>query len=251
MIPVYLIGGGWNAETFPQTYGRFLEATSKNNQQRITIIVAEEDGADSHEKFLRFRSAFEAAGLNPSDASSLIVSAEKPLTIENLIEIHPTGVFVCGGLTPAYYEALCADKAWLEYLSENKIPYGGFSAGASIAANHAIIGGWRRKITDKTIEIANENAGEDLDLLDMRNGLDLVPFTVEVHATQWGTLSRLIHAIDAKLADEGLAVDENTMLEIRGSSVSIHGAGNAYRVRARKNSLQVEIFQTGTHLSTK
>ena len=244
MIPVFLIGGGWRAETFPQTYGRFIEKAARNAERRIAIVVAEEDdAADPHSRFLRFLEAFEVVGLNLEDAFEIIVSAQKPLSKEKLAEINPTGIFVCGGLTPAYADALCLDKSWLEYLIENRIPYCGFSAGASIAAERAITGGWRRKIDDKTVEIANENAGEDLDFLDVRNGLGLVPFAIDVHASQWGTLSRLVHAIDARHAIEGFAIDENTMLEIDAQSLSVHGAGNAYRVYRQDGKILVEIFQ--------
>ena len=243
MIPVFLIGGGWRAETFPQTYGRFLEAATVNAEKRIAIVAAEEPDSAAGEQFLRFRGAFETVGLNSADAIRLIVSADKPLTAEKLNAAQPTGIFVCGGLTPAYHEALCMDKSWLDYLKANKIPYGGFSAGASIAAGRAIIGGWRRKINNRVVEIADENAGEDLDFLDVRQGLGLVPFAIDVHATQWGTLSRLVHAVDAKLAPEGWAIDENTMLEIEENGVCVSGAGSAYFVRRENEKITVDVFQ--------
>jgi cyanophycinase len=243
MTPVYLIGGGWKTETFGETYGRFLKNAVNNGQRRIVIIVAEEDGADSHAQFLRFRGAFESAGLNSADAFEIIVSAENPLTIEKLIEVQPTGVFVCGGLTPAYFDAICMEKSWLDYLFENNIPYCGFSAGASVAAENAIVGGWRREINNKIIEIADENAGEDLDLLDVREGLGLVPFSVDVHATQWGTLSRLVHAVDAKFTDVGWAIDENTLLESDGNNVRIFGMGNAYRIKRQNGETIIDVFQ--------
>lgn len=246
---VFLIGGGWQTETFPQTYGRFLQAAAQSGQSRIAFIVAEEVGADAREQFLRFFRAFETIGLKQADAFEIIVSAEKPLSKENLAEIEPGGVFVCGGLTPAYFDALCIDKSWLGFLEENKIPYCGFSAGASVASENAVIGGWRRKINNQIVEIAGENAGEDLDFLDVRRGLGLVSFAVDVHATQWGTLSRLVHAVDARFADEGVAIDENTMLEISENRVSVHGAGNIYLVRRTENQTAIDIFQSGTHIS--
>ncbi|HSK70227.1 MAG TPA: Type 1 glutamine amidotransferase-like domain-containing protein [Pyrinomonadaceae bacterium] len=244
MIPVFLIGGGWRSETFPQTYGRFLKAASENKQRRIAVIVAEEPDSNAWEQFSRFFKAFESIGLNSADAFCLIVSAENPLSKEKLAEIKPTGVFVCGGLTPAYHDALCREKSWLDYLFENKIPYCGFSAGASVAAEKAIIGGWQREINSQVIAITNENAGEDLDLLAVRNGLGLVPFAVDVHASQWGTLSRLIHTIDAGFCEKGWAIDENTMLEISRNGVEIFGAGNAYRVKRQKDEITINVFQS-------
>ena len=250
MIPVFLIGGGWRAEMFSQTYGHFLQIATENNKRRIAIIVAGETGASSHEQFLRFFKAFESVGLIFSEAFEVIVSAENPLMTEKLTEIKPTAIFVCGGLTPVYHDALCRDKSWLEYLFENNIPYCGFSAGASIGSEKAIIGGWRREINNQIIEIADENAGEDLDLLEVRSGLNLAPFAVDVHATQWGTLSRLIHSIDAGLVHEGWAIDENTMLKINENDISIHGTGNAYHVQRRENHMAVEIFQAGIHIQS-
>ena len=244
MIPVFLIGGGWNAATFPQTFGRFVQTATINGQRRIAIVVAEEPEADPHALFLRFFEAFQALGLKPDETSEIIVSAENPLTREKLAAAQASGVFVCGGLTPGYYEALCRDRSWLDFLAEHEIPYAGFSAGASIAGNDAIVGGWRRNRGGKNVEIANENAGEDLDLLDVRRGLALVSFAVDVHATQWGTLSRLIHAVDAGLAPEGWAIDENTMLEATGGEPKIHGAGNAYHVRRADGKISIEIFSS-------
>lgn len=242
MIPVYLIGGGWSAEYFPQTYGRFLRAATQNNKSRILIVVAEEEGADSHAQFLRFSNAFESVGLGAADAFETIVSAKNPLTLDRLAAIKPTGIFVCGGLTPAYYDSLCINKTWLEYLFESRVPYCGFSAGAAIAAKNAIVGGWRREIGHRIVEIADENAGEDRVLLDVRPGLGLTTFAIDVHATQWGTLTRLAHAVDAGFTNEGWAIDENTMLEANGKTISIRGAGNAYRI-GREEKTVFEIFQ--------
>lgn len=246
MNRIFLIGGGWRAETFSQTYGRFLEAaTRRDGQRRIALVVAAEPEADSRAQFLRFLSAFESVGLNRAEAFEIIVSAENFLTAEKLAEIKPSGIFVCGGLTPAYTDALCRDKSWLAFLTENEIPYGGFSAGAAIAADKAIVGGWQRKIGGETFEIANENAGEDLDFLDARDGLSLVPFSIEVHATQWGTLTRLVHAVDARIVNEGFAIDENTMLEIIAGERKIRGAGSAYLIQRENQSgkITVDVFR--------
>ena len=39
--------------------------------------------------------------------------------------------------------------------------------------------------------------GEDLDDVVPRPGLGLVGFAVDVHAAQWGTVGRLVHAVCA------------------------------------------------------
>jgi cyanophycinase len=125
---------------------------------------------------------------------------------------------------------LCADRAWLDYLRTERIPYGGVSAGAAVAATRAIVGGWQAQRGDCKRAILYQGASEGRDLLDVRAGLGLGPFTVEVHASQWGTLTRLLHALDLGLVTEGWAIDENTLLQIDAAGIQVHGAGQAYHV---------------------
>ena len=107
--------------------------------------------------------------------------------------------------------------AWLP----RDLPYAGYSAGAALAADRAIVGGHRR---DDGRPVCAEEAGEDLERLAVRAGLGLVPFAVDVHATQWGTLTRLVHAVDAGLAAEGWAIDEGTVLVARRRAAARRGA---------------------------
>src|SRR5689334_1401564 len=102
MIPVFLIGGGWHAGSFPLTYGPFLDAAVQTGRRQIAIVVAEEPGENPHERFLQSRGVFESLGLAPDAAVPLIVSAAAPLTQAAIVQAAPTGMFVCGGLTPAY-----------------------------------------------------------------------------------------------------------------------------------------------------
>jgi cyanophycinase len=133
------------------------------------------------------------------------------------------GVYVAGGWTPGYQEVLCGTD-FAAALGD--VPYAGFSAGAAVAATSALVGGWRLR----GVPVADEDAGEDLDELEVRPGLGLVPFAVDVHATQWGTLTRLAHAVAGGLVAGGVAVDEHTCVEVRGSELTVHGLGSAYRV---------------------
>jgi cyanophycinase len=90
--------------------------------------------------------------------------------------------------------------------------------------------------------VCAEEAGEDLEELTVRPGLGLVPFAIDVHATQWGTVTRLIHAVRAGLAPEGWAVDEHTVLIYDGDRVaSVEGAGSAYRVSGAEGDLRLEV----------
>ena len=102
---------------------------------------------------------------------------------------------------PGYHEALVRGHRLAAAATSSTA---GSRPGAAIAGRWAIVGGWRRG--DR--EICAEEAGEDLEQLTVLDGLGLVPFAVDVHATQWGTLTRLAHAVRGRLAPEGWAVDE-------------------------------------------
>ena len=106
-----------------------------------------------------------------------------------------------------------------------------------MAAARAIVGGWRLGGRD----VCAEEAGEDLDELAVRDGLGLVPFAVDVHATQWGTLTRLVHAVGAGLVDEGWAIDEGTVLVVDDGAVRVEGLGSAYRVAPRDGGVVVSV----------
>jgi cyanophycinase len=67
--------------------------------------------------------------------------------------------------------------------------------------------------------------------LTVQPGLGLVPFAFDVHASQWGTLLRLIHAVELGIVQAGWALDENTLLEVADQSLRLHGRGHAYYVR--------------------
>ncbi len=162
-----------------------------------------------------------------------MVSKDRPPTAEDLEDAG--GVYVAGGWTPGYQEALVA--AGTDWLPRD-LPFAGFSAGAAIAGEWAIVGGWRHAGKD----ICAEEAGEDLEPLTVRPGLGLVPFAIDVHATQWGTVTRLIHTVRAGLAPAGWAVDEGTVLVYDGDRVAqVEGLGSAYRVSGSEGDLRLEV----------
>ncbi|MEZ5357673.1 MAG: Type 1 glutamine amidotransferase-like domain-containing protein [Candidatus Zixiibacteriota bacterium] len=231
MHKLFLIGGGWNESSFPLTQGRFIEAIPSSGR-KILVIAASPTKTDST-RLREHCDVFVSLGLFPDELVPLHLTPEEPLTLKQLEEIQPTGIFVCGGLTPAYQEALCKNRDWLEYLKRTNIPYAGFSAGSAIAASDAIVGGWQLTIDGRLVPILDEELAEDLDAVDVRPGLGFVPFSIDVHASQWGTISRLMHAIDQGMVKNGWAIDEDTMLEINGDAITVHGLGQTYFIEGK------------------
>ena len=113
--------------------------------------------------------------------------------------------------------------------------YLGFSAGAMIAAEHAILGGWRIG----GVAVAPEETAEDLDEVTVVAGIGLVDVSVDVHVAQWGTLTRLIAAAESGAVDGGVGIDESTALIADAEGLRITGAGSVWRVFAGSDGVTV------------
>lgn len=249
MFPVFLIGGGWESESFAHTYGSFIRSASVDGHCKIALILAAEEKDNQVEIATRYCQVFEACGVSVENIVLLWGSAALPVQFEALIASEPTGVFVGGGCTPLYQTLLCANTSWVDYLREKHIPYAGFSAGAAIAARQAIVGGWQIHREQRAIGILDADFGESLTTLEVRAGLGLVPFAVDVHASQWGTLTRLMQVVEMELTEDGWTVDENTLLSFEDGRIEIRGLGYAYHVhRQAADTLTVKLYRAGAVL---
>src|SRR5262245_46691807 len=231
MAAIFLHGGGDHAESRSSTFGRFTQALRADQPGPLVLVIAEASDSDRAASLRDYRAIFEAVGLRAGQIRPLFVTPSQPLIRAALAEIQPSGVFVCGGATPFYHRALCADPSWVTYLGETQIPYGGTSAGAAIAARNAILGGWQAQRGNTARAMLFQGASEGLEQLTVEPGLGLVPFAVDVHASQSGTLLRLIHAVELGAVATGWALDEDTLLEISDRSLRLHGRGHAYYVK--------------------
>lgn len=230
-LDLFLSGGGGIGPEFDG----FLEAARRSGRRRILVIVAGREDRVVEANALGYRDAFRARGVPIDESDALRVSAQEPLSTERLRERDPTALFVSGGLTPLYREGLCRDRGWCDWLEAEGLPYAGFSAGAAIAADRALLGGWRVERDGRPLQVVAREVGEELDLVEVQRGLGLVPFAVDAHAAQWGTLSRAVHAVERGLVAEAVALDESTVLQVTRDdpwgAARVHGEGVAYRVR--------------------
>jgi len=208
----FLIGGGREAEQVLPTHRPFVAACGPGP---VAVLVADEgDGVDEE----RWRGTLTAAGAR----EVRVVALTRGRPPEDVAGAG--GVYVAAGPTPLYAELL---DGWRP---PTGVPYAGFSAGAAIAARRALVGGWR---SADGRAVCPPEAGEDLDAVTVVDGLGLVSYAVDVHAAQWGTLGRLVHAVTAGLAPEGWALDEGALLvggEVHGPGAAWHVAGDG-RVR--------------------
>jgi len=242
MTAVFLHGGGDDPDARSIAFGRFAQAYLTNVHGPLLIVAVAEDIDEARATSGYYRDLFASLQVPVDWLVLLAVDPGRPLTAEQVAAYNPSGLFVCGGSTPLYHRALCADIGWAEYLRANAVPYGGTSAGAAIAADKAILGGWQTA-EETPRQFLFAGASEGLDALTVRPGAGLVPFAVDVHAGQTGTLTRLVHAVRSGRVNEGWAIDEDTLLAVHPTRIQIYGRGHAYRVvRAAEGRVTVRVF---------
>lgn len=255
-MSVHLVGGGRDLDAADAVYGRFVAEASRRALSAgraipvvAVVVVAEQDDVDADVGW--FADALGRCGevrIEPLTAAETAVLAGAPLRLpagqglEDARFSGLDGVLVGGGLTPAYHRLLQPYAGELSSAVSGGLPYLGFSAGAMIAGRHALLGGWRLG----PVAVTHEDNAEDLDQVTVEPGLGLVPGSIEVHTAQWGTLSRMVAAVDAGATDQGIAVDENTVVimdpttDTSPSPMEVRGAGQAWLVAPGEHAVRVE-----------
>lgn len=235
-MSIHLVGGGWPIDDDAAVYRPFFdelaahaEAVGKLEGARLAIVLVR-DG-DGPERFAELVTAFEQLG--KIDAVAVLAPEGAPIEPAAFAEVD--GIVVWGGLTPAYRTSLEPSFGELRRLVASGVPYLGFSAGAAIAAEKAVVGGWKID----TVEIGAEEAAEDLEQLTIAPGIGLIDLAVDVHAAQWGSVSRLIAATEAGVVDGGVAIDEHTALVIGEGPLQVLGRGSVWKVTPDSGSVRV------------
>jgi cyanophycinase len=187
----FLIGGGREPEQVLPAHRPFVDACGGG--PIAVVMVDEGDGVDVER--------WSAALAGAAEIRPVVLRAGRPIDAGDVVGV--AGVYVAGGLTPLYAQLLAG------WTVPAGVVYAGFSAGAAVAARDALVGGWR---AGDGSAVCSEDAGEDLEAVTVVRGLGIVDFAVDVHAAQWGTLSRLVYAVGAGLVGEGWAIDEGACL---------------------------------------
>lgn len=216
---VHLVGGGWDEAVRDEVYGPFL-AEAGRGAVVACLVVDEGDGAEQAQ---RWASVLAATG--PCAPRPVLVPLGSVLDLAALDGCD--ALLVCGGLTPAYADALAPVAGGLRSWCADR-PYLGFSAGAAVAAGQALVGGWR----SAGRAVCPEDAGEDVDEVRVTAGVGLVDLAVDVHAAQWGTLGRLVAAVRTGAVTAGVALDEGTVLRTEGGRGTVRGSGAVHLVTA-------------------
>ena len=260
-MSVHLVGGGRDLEAAAGVYGGFVaqaaaRATSSGRVvPRIAVLVVDEieelGGAVDW-----FAEALQRCG----QVEVTPVTAAPRGALSRADGTVPTdawwsgldGLLVGGGLTPAYHRVLLPYADAVRAAVAGGLPYAGFSAGAMIAPQRALLGGWRLGST----AVTHEDNAEDLDQITVVDGLGLASSAVDVHTSQWGTLSRLVAVVAAGEVTTGIAVDENTVVILDpgtdgptrdggAGAVEVLGTGQAWFLTADDGAVRVHRRQPG------
>ncbi|MEU6771091.1 hypothetical protein [Streptomyces sp. NPDC046759] len=133
-MSTFLIGGGWDTA---EVYEPFVRAVGGG--RRIGCLIVDE--GDGTTLFERYAEVLRKAGPDSTPVPLLVPLGSRFEPDDALDGVD--GLLVCGGLTPAYQEALAGCLERLPaLLTRRGMPYAGFSAGAAVAARRAVVGGW-------------------------------------------------------------------------------------------------------------
>ncbi len=234
-MSVHLVGGGWEDPPDGVVYAGFIrEATARasaagRDLPRVAVIaVGDGDEAEHAAKLID-------AATPGGEFAPLVTAVRHDQAVPATAFADVDGILVGGGLTPRYRELLEPHFGELRRQVAAGVPYLGFSAGAAIAAERAIVGGWRIG----GVPVAPEATAEDLDELTVAPGIGLVDVAIDAHVAQWGTLSRLVAAVEAALVEGGLGIDEHTVLIVGDGDLRVEGAGSVWRVLPAESGVVV------------
>jgi cyanophycinase len=206
-MSIFLVGGGPDTTTTPVIFDRFVaevvHRTGGARPPRIAVVLVDHEGSAAY-----FLPAYldPLYHRTPCDVVSVLLRRQEH--VDPKVFDGVDAIVVGGGPTPVYAECLRPAAAAIRHAVQAGAPYLGFSAGAMIAPERALVGGYRVN----GAEVCPEDASEGLEEVEFREGLGLVSFAVDVHAAQAGTLGRAVAAVVHGMAGKAAAIDENTAL---------------------------------------
>ena len=198
----FLIGGGRDPEGVAASHRPFAEAAGGGP---IACLVADEgDGVDAA------RWSDGAAQRRRGRGAGRRAVGRPPGARGGRRPARPR-VYVAGGLTPLYRRLLVddAEPGWLPDGRAVRRLLGGRGGGGGAARSSAAGGSATSRSAPRRRPRISTRSSRSRDSA-------LVPFAVDVHATAWGTLTRLVHAVAGGLVAEGWAIDEHTCLAVDG-----------------------------------
>lgn len=218
-MTITLVGGGPDSTRSLEVAEPFVRACHDRGARRVALLLAgDRDSADHY--------APEYLTVLAGGADIEVLPLSDGVTAEQIARYD--AFVVGGGPTPVYHRALATVAAPMRRRVRSGAPYLGFSAGAMVASGTSILGGHRSSGAD----VCPVEWSEGLEEVEVRPGLGLVPWAVETHAAQAGTLGRAVDVVGRGLASSAAAIDEDTALVVRrvDEPVEVVGSGACWWV---------------------
>ncbi len=214
---VVLVGGGPDTTRSATCVEPFIEECRRRSASRVGLLLAGDRTSADH-----FAAAYLAL-LGELAGTVEVVPLDDGVSDVTRFD----AVVVGGGPTPEYHDRLAAALRAIGEMVAGGAPYLGFSAGAMIAAETAVIGGH----LSAGVEVCPAEWSEGLAEVTLRPGIGVVTWAVEVHAAQAGTLGRAIDAVASGAVGSAVALDEDTALHVDAAGVPrVLGSGRAWWV---------------------
>ncbi len=252
-MSVHLVGGGVEPGHGAGLLAPFLaEAAARAGDGRPRVAVLLVGGEGRLERFLP---DYEKELGGAADVLPVELVRGRPPAGDALAAVAAAhGVVVCGGPAPDYHAALTGPGglgAAVRAAVRAGTPYLGFSAGAMVAGDRALLGGY---LADAR-EVCEEGCSEGLGELTVRGGLGLVPFTTDVHVTAAGTLGRAVELVAAGMVPCSVGLDEDTCLSTPpgGDPAEgvVTGSGSVWVIRAGERGQAVLTRVPGRSVSRR
>ncbi len=233
-MSIHLLGGG-DADDESRWTGRFVAEARERAEGPpvIAVVLWAADASEGERWHDDYRD--DLTKLGAGEVRIVQLTTERTLLPTDLGSAD--GIFVGGGLTPGYHAAIMPAADTIRGLVSTGVPYAGYSAGAMIAGDVALLGGWRIG----GVPVASEASSEGLDEVTLDAGLGLIDLVVDVHAAQYGNVSRAIAIVAAGLADRVVAIDECTSLIVGSGGLEVAGDGSVWTVDGAGESDRVSV----------
>lgn len=208
-MTMFLVGGG-PTDGLGGVHDEFVaQARERGSRIGLALLGSAEEAEHWVEEYAApIRERFADVEIVPIFLDDEPVAAENETVWPDDLE-QLAGLVVAGGWTPGYLAALMPRRNSIARLVRGGAPYLGYSAGAMVAAKHALVGGWRFRGR----QVAPEVWGEGLEEVELREGLGLVGITLDVH-TDVLHLDRLVATLEQGQVHSAIAIDEDTCLVV-------------------------------------
>ena len=225
--PVLPIGGAEEREPGGEILERFVALAGGDGARIAVIPTASGEAQESGERYVKLFGRMGAAS-----ADWLRVATRDDANADAALELleQATGIFVTGGDQARLIELLTGTRV-MECIRERNaegVVVAGTSAGASIVAGHALVGG--SGLTPSSDAAARKG------MVELSAGWGLLQdLVIDQHFSQRGRLGRLLSAFAANPGLLGVGLDEDTAAQIdRDGILETLGSGMVTIVDGRE-----------------